>query len=455
MCYVFYDFETSGTDLLDQILAFAFVQTTVAYQKQEQLVGLIKLTALQWPHPQAIATNKLSIETLQNTGIPEWEAAEKIHSFLQKRIDTHGRITLIGYNSAHFDWEFLNSLFIRHGLSPYFMGKISHVDLLYVMRHCYFQHYTTFALPHKTSSTGHRYVSMTLEAVSQALHILNTKQTHDALDDVHLCIALAQKIEAQWNVSPQTHRAHNLSHCQPWRIYRQKVLHFANSPQDIQPYVWKYWVPIAQEKNGGLALDLQWWADHEYTDPKDALKYSNQTRHDFWLEEVPDTEIPPPIQEAYQTAISTPELLTMSMSTYFETPLTWDIAYQLHALGFKRIDALRYHIRQLLKNPDDHTAIVTPLWQNRKDQKDYYLVQLLNRAYLAIHPNPKQEHLQKYIRARYIDGPMYRNPENKPNRESDIAWVENALQTCDANMQEILYPLLVYYREFLDIPIPK
>jgi citrate synthase len=41
------------------------------------------------------------------------------------------------------------------------------------------------------------------------------------------------------------------------------------------------------------------------------------------------------------------------------------------------------------------------------------------------------------------------------SEENVDAWVENALQTCDADMQEILYPLLVYYREFLDIPIPK
>ncbi len=454
MCYVFYDFETSGTDLLDQILAFAFVQTTETYHPQETLTGLVKLTALQWPHPQAIVTNKLSIEILQNTGIHEWEAAEKIHRFLQKLIDTHTRIALIGYNSAHFDWEFLKSLFIRYGLSPYFMGKIFHVDLLYMVRHSYFQHHDTFDLPRHISSLGHTYVSMTLESVSKSLQILNEAQTHDALEDVQLCIQLAQTIEAKWQISPQAHRSHNLSDCVPWRIYRQKVLHFADTPEILQPYVWKYWVPIAQEKNGGLALDLQRWTENGYSSPRDALKYTNQTRHDFWLEEVPENEIPDTVREAYRSAISTPELLTMTMALYFETPLPWDIAYQLHALGFKRIDTLRYYVRQILKNPDSHGSIVTELWRNRKESKDIALVQLLNRAYLAIHPKPKPEHMHKYIQARYIDGHMYRNPENKPNREADIAWIENELKSCDAEKVGILYPLLAYYREFMGTTSP-
>ena len=450
MCYVFYDFETSGTDLLDQILAFAFVQTTVAYHPQERLVGQVKLTALQWPHPQAIVTNKLSVDVLQKTGMPEWEAAEKIHGFLQKLIETHTRITLIGYNSAHFDWEFLKSLFIRYGLSPYFMGKISHVDLLYMVRHSYFLHHATFRLPQQISSMGHTYVSMTLESVAKTLHILQDTQTHDALDDVNLCIQLAQTLAAQWQMSPQTHSAHNLSECLPWRVYRQKVLHFAADSEVLQPYVWKYWVPIAQEKNGGLALDLQKWQLRDYAAPKEALKYTNQTRHDFWLEDVSEVEIPDSIQAAYQRAVSTPELLTMTMATYFETPPPWDIAYQLHELGFKRIDTLRYYIRQLIKDPDSHTTMVAQLWQNRKDKKDYYLVQLLNRAYLAIHPHPKPEHVSKYIHARYIDGHMYRNPENKPDRAADIAWVEHELNACDAETAEVLYPLLAYYRAFME-----
>src|SRR5690606_21219997 len=125
---------------------------------------------------------------------------------------------------------------------------------------------------------------------------------------------------------------------------------------------------------------------------------------------------------ALDAALATPELLTITIASYFETPLNWDIAYQLHAMGFKRIDTLRHHVRQLVNTPDNHIATVQALWKNRKDQKDHYLIQLLNRAYLVIHPAPEKTYLQRYYHARYVTGQMYRNPEDKPDLDADMAW---------------------------------
>jgi DNA polymerase III epsilon subunit-like protein len=449
MRYVFYDFETSGTDLLDQILSFAFVETTPKYKIEDSLTGTIKPNKTQWPHPQAIFTNKLNIEILQTTGIHEWEAAASIHSFLQKCINTHQRIILIGYNSARFDWEFLKSLFIRYGLSPYFMGKIIHIDLLYMVRQCYFQHSDTFPLPHSTATTGHTYRSMTLETVAKTLHILSEKQQHDALADVQICINLAHELEKRWQISPQNSRYHTLSQCKMWQIYRQKIAHFSENPEELKPFIWKYWIPLAQEKNGGLALDLQRWITQDYTAPEKAIKYTNQTRHEMCLEAVNEADVPEIYQAAYTQALSTPELLTLTMADHFATPPDWDIAYQLHALGFKRIETLRYYILQLIKNPDSNVSSVSKLWAERKEPKDVHLIQLLNRAYLEIHPNPKQAHLMKYIQARYIAGHMYRNPEDKPNMRENIAWVENELKRCNTETEAFLNPLLAYYQDFM------
>jgi len=451
MRYVFYDFETSGTDLLDQILSFAFVVTDLAYKVEDSLSGTIKPNRTQWPHPQAIFTNKLNIETLNATGIPEWEASEAIHRFLQKHIQTHQRITLIGYNSAHFDWEFLKSLFIRYGLSPYFMGKIRHIDLLYMVRQCYFHHSDTFQLPHSTATNGHTYTSMTLENVANTLGILSEKQQHDAIADVLLCIKLAEELEKRWQSSPQHSHYHNLSQCTPWQIYRQKTAHFAERPEDLEPFTWKYWVPLIQEKNGGLALDLDRWITQGYEFPEKAIKYTNQTRHEMCLETVNEADLPEIYHAAYTKALSTPELLTLTMADYFSTPPDWDIAYQLHALGFKRIETLRYYILQLIKNPDSHVTTVSKLWAEKKEDKDVYLIQLLNRAYLEIHPTPKHAHLMKYMQARYVDGNMYRNPTDQPDMQKDIAWVENKLTSCDAETAEALYPLLAYYQNFMTV----
>lgn len=449
MRYVFYDFETSGTDLLDQILSFAFVVTNPTYKIEDSLMGTIKPNRTQWPHPQAIFTNKLNIETLATVGTPEWEAADIIHRFLQKQIKDHQHITLIGYNSAHFDWEFLKSLFIRYGLSPYFMGKISHIDLLYMVRQCYFQHNETFQLPHSTATTGHTYIAMTLESVAKTLHLLSGTQEHDALADVQLCIKIANALEKKWQLSPQNSHYHNLAQCKAWQIYRQKTIHFAETPAELKPFTWRYWVPIAQEKNGGLALDLERWREQNYMFPEKAIKYTNQTRHDMRLEPIDETEIPEVYKVAYTRALATPELRTITMPHYFETPPNWDIAYQLHALGFRRIETLRYYILQLIKNPDRHVETISKLWAEKKELKDTYLVQLLNRAYLSIHPKPPMAHMIRYIRARYIEGTMYRNPADKPDLVGDIASVQAELEKNTESMTATLRSLKNYYQDFM------
>jgi DNA polymerase III epsilon subunit-like protein len=449
MHYVFYDFETSGTDLLDQILSFAFVITDEDYQEEDRLIGTIKLNKTQWPNPQAILTNKLNLDTLDASGYPEWVAAEHIHTFLNNQIQKHTQITLIGYNSSHFDWEFLKNIFIRYGLSPYFMGRISHIDLLYVVRQCYFEHHNTFTLPLKRSQSGQMHVSMTLEAVSETLKLRTQKQSHEALDDVQLCIQLCENLTRNWKASLTPSHYHNLAQCAPFKLYRQKTLHFAEKGTEPEPYSWKYWMPITQEKNGGLALDLEKWISQGYTTPETAIKYTNQTRHEMRLEEVDTNDTPDIYTEAYTSALAIPEIKTLTIAQHFEAPLDWDIAYQLHALGFKRIDTLRHYILQLIKNPDTHVETVKQLWAARKDIKDTYLIQLLNRAYLNIHPNPKKEHYMRYIRARYMTGTMYRNPSDVPNLAEDLVWAEAEKETADNDLHPVLAALCNHYYHFL------
>lgn len=447
--YVFYDFETSGTDLLDQILSFAFLVTDDRYQVVTSCVGTVKLNRCQWPNPQAILTNKLDLTVLQETGITEWDAAEQIYLFLQAQVQTHGRIVLVGYNNAKFDWEFLRSLLTRYGFSPYFMGKIRHLDLLYVVRQLYFSDAQALPLPIVESSTGTFYTKMTLESVATALGLLEAAQSHDALDDVRLCIRLTEVLSNRFQMVFSDVCYHTLASAQLWQIYRQKTLDFSPSLSAHRPYTWKYWMPIAKEKNGGLLLDLQRWIDQEMGDPLHAIKYTNQTLHDLCLEPVDEVAVPEAYREAYAQALATPDLLTLTMARYFETPPDWDIAYQVHQLGFQRLDTLRYYAGKLIQNPDDYETILKTLWDKRENQKDRYLVQLFNRVYLAVHPNPRPAFLRKYLEARYVTGVMYRNLDAKPDLYANRAWVQERLEMASNVETSILQPLLAYYDAFL------
>ena len=94
--------------------------------------------------------------------------------------------------------------------------------------------------------------------------------------------------------------------------------------------------------------------------------------------------------------------------------MDWDIEYRPWAMGFDTIPTLRTYIERLHNHPDDYSAIIkggqglkasTP----NKAQEFNFMITLFNRFYLNHHPNPKQEHIQKYIQPRYVSGAMHRN----------------------------------------------
>jgi exodeoxyribonuclease-1 len=113
--YLFYDVETSGLNKsFDQVLQFAAIRTDEKFNELERHEFLVKLNPDVIPTPQAIIINRISINKLQNEGIPEPVAIEKIHQLL----NTPGTISL-GYNTLGFDDEFLRFSFHRNLLPPY------------------------------------------------------------------------------------------------------------------------------------------------------------------------------------------------------------------------------------------------------------------------------------------------------------------------------------------------
>ena len=128
---IIYDFETSTSDFLGQILSFAFVVTDDQLNIIDTWKGTVKLNRTQIADPGAILTNKLNIDTLNESGKTEYDTAKFIQSQLDKIIATHGEATLIGFNSNQFDLQFLRNTLLRYGLNPYFKGKLHNIDVLH------------------------------------------------------------------------------------------------------------------------------------------------------------------------------------------------------------------------------------------------------------------------------------------------------------------------------------
>jgi hypothetical protein len=120
----------------------------------------------------------------------------------------------------------------------------------------------------------------------------------------------------------------------------------------------------------------------------------------------------------FQSLANNPEL-------YFEKiKKDWDIDYQIHELGFKRIDILYAVVQKFMKDPGQYDVLLKNLLAQRKDSKDNYLIQLFNRVYLNYHPNPNPAYLKRYLLPRYVDGAMYNEPGHEQELEKALADIE-------------------------------
>jgi len=144
-------------------------------------------------------------------------------------------------------------------------------------------------------------------------------------------------------------------------------------------------------------------------------------------------------------------LIRLTSDAYFQwLEKDWDIDYQIHRMGFNRIPLLRTVIEALAADPFSYPATLKKLWESREDIKDNYLIQLYNRAYLNIHPNPELNHLKRYIIPRYVTGEMVKDKETfKPFRET-LSQIEKMLNDPETSRddKEVLSPLKKTYMDF-------
>nr|WP_320017269.1 exonuclease domain-containing protein [uncultured Desulfobacter sp.] len=194
--FLFYDIETSGLNpAFDQVLTFACIRTDMSLNEIGREDIVIRLRNDIVPSPGAFLTHRLDAQTLE-TGISEYHAALKIHSFL----NTPQTIS-IGYNSLGFDDEFLRFLFYRNLLDPYshqFANGCRRMDMLPVTLIYYL--FCSQALSWPVLENGRS--TMKLDLLTLQNKFETSGRAHEAMSDVESVLGLAKafsKYEDIWS----------------------------------------------------------------------------------------------------------------------------------------------------------------------------------------------------------------------------------------------------------------
>jgi hypothetical protein len=450
---IFYDFETSSREPLGQILSYAFIVVNAHYDVVDELTGLIRVNRTQIPDVDAILTNKLNIDDLNAHGRFDIETAGLIYSFLDKTIQNHGTCTLAGFNSNRFDLTFLRNLLIGYGYNPYFKGKLHNKDVLHFAQFLAFQHPDQFPWI-RTEKENTHYYSFKLEDLTTTLGLLTDAQTHNARDDVILTIQLVRSLEQQFQASfmqfEPTQLVHNEIFQGSLEIGKQKVRHYAEGDTLLEKFVYRYFVKVGVLGKAYLIIDLSQFETLQSQEEKEGwdetsklscVRYINPNKAFFIFEPLLEEEraFYLPLAESvlsdpyFQDFQKTPAL-------YFErAKKDWDISYQIHELGFERIDVLRGLIQALIDDPNTYDETLKRLIPKQKNSvKDRYLLQLYNRAYLNHHPSPNPAYLAKYMGPRYETGSLLRDKTQFTSIKESYDRLEQLLNEQTLSEQDIL-----------------
>lgn len=184
--YLFYDLETTGLNpCFDQVLQFAAIRTDLNFNEIERHEIFVKLNCDVIPAPEASITHRIKIKDCDN-GEKEIDAIQKIH----KLLNTPGTIS-VGYNSLSFDDEFLRFSFYHNLLPPYthqYANQCSRMDIYPIILMYYLFKPDVLKWPLKDGK-----VSLKLENLNTENQLIKG-QSHDAMVDVEVTLALAKKL---------------------------------------------------------------------------------------------------------------------------------------------------------------------------------------------------------------------------------------------------------------------
>lgn len=189
---LFYDVESTGLGVFDQVIQFAAIRTDLALNELERTAFDVQLTPDCVPSPDALCVHRIGTDRLLSARSLA-KATSDIHALLNQP-GTHSG----GYNTLGFDDEFLRFSFFQHLLPPYthqYASGCGRFDLYPMMVFYYLYKPEVLSWPEHEDG-----VSLKLEAIANCNGLMQG-EAHDALVDVEATIALAkclQKDQAMW-----------------------------------------------------------------------------------------------------------------------------------------------------------------------------------------------------------------------------------------------------------------
>ncbi len=192
MPFLFYDLETSGLNRdFDQVYQFAAVSTDDNLVETGETYNILCLPRPDvLPSPEAILTTGIDIFEQKKSGINEFDLSKWIY-----RIMTNGPDQCaVGYNTIHFDDEFIRRLFYRNLQDPYrwhWYNNNSRLDIYPIILTAYAVRPEGIQWPENKDKDSFNLKLTTLTELNNIKH----KHAHDALSDVYATLALARSIK--------------------------------------------------------------------------------------------------------------------------------------------------------------------------------------------------------------------------------------------------------------------
>ncbi len=208
--YVYYDLETSGLSAThDQILQFAAIVADSNFNTINHYNIRIKLRPDVVPSPQALLITQTTPEILltgtpDNPAINEHDAIKKIFEI----INTPETINL-GYNSIHFDDQFLRFSFFRNFLPPYKHQWYNHCHRIDIYPAVLFAYHFYPEILNWPQVDGKP--SFKLEHLVKANN-MSSGVSHDAFVDVQDTIKLTKVLASNKTLWTQINRFFNKTH---------------------------------------------------------------------------------------------------------------------------------------------------------------------------------------------------------------------------------------------------
>lgn len=189
---LWYDLETFGTDSRhDRIAQFACIRTDEALEEVEEPVKLYCRPSMDYlPQPAACKVHGITPQTAWELGVSEYDFARRILDELVRP-----NTTAAGYNSIHFDDEFIRNLLYRNFFDPYereYAKGNSRWDIINLARAAHDLRPEGIVWPKDSSG----YPIFKLESLARANGIAH-ESAHDALSDIRATIALARLVRTK------------------------------------------------------------------------------------------------------------------------------------------------------------------------------------------------------------------------------------------------------------------